>query len=119
MSGPRPRLALTAGDPAGIGPEIVLKALAHREAEAFAAGGRPAAAQPRGFWAALWSGLGGWPAVGGLAAATVAGIWIGYNPNLGVADTLVAALGGTAAADAALADLATGFEFAFEEGEAG
>jgi len=32
MAGPRPRLALTVGDPAGIGPEIVLKALAHAEA---------------------------------------------------------------------------------------
>lgn len=29
MSNPRPRLALTVGDPGGIGPEIVLKALAH------------------------------------------------------------------------------------------
>src|SRR4029079_5759708 len=32
MSGSRPRLALTVGDPAGIRPEIVLAALAHREA---------------------------------------------------------------------------------------
>jgi 4-hydroxythreonine-4-phosphate dehydrogenase len=32
MTGSRPRLALTVGDPAGIGPEIVLKALAHPEA---------------------------------------------------------------------------------------
>lgn len=31
MPGTRPRLALTVGDPAGIGPEIVLKALAHPE----------------------------------------------------------------------------------------
>jgi 4-hydroxythreonine-4-phosphate dehydrogenase len=31
MSGNRPRLALTVGDPAGIGPEIVLKALAHAD----------------------------------------------------------------------------------------
>lgn len=31
---PRPRLALTVGDPAGIGPEIVLKALANGEARA-------------------------------------------------------------------------------------
>ena len=30
----RPRLALTVGDPAGIGPEIVLKALLHRDAAA-------------------------------------------------------------------------------------
>ena len=32
MTRHRPRLALTVGDPAGIGPEIVLKALAHAEA---------------------------------------------------------------------------------------
>lgn len=31
---PRPRLALTVGDPAGIGPEIVLKALAHPDVPA-------------------------------------------------------------------------------------
>jgi len=31
MAEPRPRLALTTGDPAGIGPEIVLKALAHKD----------------------------------------------------------------------------------------
>jgi len=34
MKGTRPRLALTVGDPAGIGPEIVLKALAHAEVPA-------------------------------------------------------------------------------------
>lgn len=34
MSRPRPRLALTVGDPAGIGPEIVLKALARDEGSA-------------------------------------------------------------------------------------
>jgi 4-hydroxythreonine-4-phosphate dehydrogenase len=34
MAESRPRLALTVGDPAGIGPEIVLKALAHREVPA-------------------------------------------------------------------------------------
>jgi 4-hydroxythreonine-4-phosphate dehydrogenase len=34
MAGARPRLALTVGDPAGIGPEIVLKALARVEAPA-------------------------------------------------------------------------------------
>ena len=32
MSASRPRLGLTVGDPAGIGPEIVLKALAHADA---------------------------------------------------------------------------------------
>jgi 4-hydroxy-L-threonine phosphate dehydrogenase PdxA len=28
----RPRLAITMGDPAGVGPEIIMKSLAHREA---------------------------------------------------------------------------------------
>ena len=31
MADSRPRLAITLGDPAGIGPEVVLKALQHRE----------------------------------------------------------------------------------------
>lgn len=36
MSIPRPKLALTLGDPAGIGPEIVLKALADPEVQSCA-----------------------------------------------------------------------------------
>lgn len=42
---------------------------------------RPAAAPVRrGPWAALVAALGGWPAVSGLAAATVAGVWLGAAP---------------------------------------
>ena len=37
-------------------------------------------------WERLRDGLGGWPAVSGLAAATVAGIWIGVAPPASVAD---------------------------------
>ncbi len=42
----------------------------------------PARAPARrgGFIATLVGILGGWPAVSGLAAATVAGIWIGFAP---------------------------------------
>jgi len=39
--------------------------------------GQRAPARP-GWLAALIATLGGWPAVAGLATATVAGIWIGY-----------------------------------------
>jgi hypothetical protein len=43
----------------------------------------PVAAQPRG-WRGILSGIGGWPALAGLATATVAGVWIGYSaPDLG------------------------------------
>ena len=34
----------------------------------------------RGFVRSLLDAIGGWPAVAGLATATVAGVWIGYNP---------------------------------------
>lgn len=33
-----------------------------------------------GLWARLMEAIGGWPAVSGLAAATVAGVWIGVAP---------------------------------------
>jgi len=32
----------------------------------------------RGIMAGLLAGIGGWPAMAGLATATVAGVWIGY-----------------------------------------
>lgn len=36
----------------------------------------------------LWSILGGWPAMAGLATATVAGLWFGFSPPSTVSDTL-------------------------------
>lgn len=33
-----------------------------------------------GFWAALVAAIGGWPAVGGLATAGIAGLWLGLDP---------------------------------------
>lgn len=43
-------------------------------------GPAPAPARGGGLIATLVGILGGWPAVSGLAAATVAGIWIGFAP---------------------------------------
>ncbi|WP_377507466.1 hypothetical protein [Octadecabacter sp. R77987] len=41
----------------------------------------PRLATPRGgFFATLVGALGGWAAIGGLAAATVAGLWLGFAP---------------------------------------
>jgi hypothetical protein len=42
------------------------------------------AAPALGFWAAMGVAIGGWPAVTGLAAATVAGVWIGVSPPQGL-----------------------------------
>ncbi|QGX98925.1 hypothetical protein EI983_11845 [Roseovarius faecimaris] len=44
----------------------------------------PDAPQP-GWLSQLWQGLGGWPAFGGLATATMAGVWIGVYPPSTVA----------------------------------
>jgi hypothetical protein len=48
--------------------------------QAPALGARPAL----GLWAAIGVAIGGWPAVTGLAAATVAGVWIGVSPPQGL-----------------------------------
>ena len=43
---------------------------------------RPVATRPsaRGAWREWIAALGGWPAMGGLVAATVTGVWIGAAP---------------------------------------
>lgn len=48
-----------------------------------------------GLWAQLCQALGGWPAVGGLAAATVAGIWIGIAPPDGLENLADSVIGDT------------------------
>ncbi len=47
-------------------------------AEAGEVKSNPAQPRRRGFIAGLLAGIGGWPAIAGLATATVAGVWIGY-----------------------------------------
>jgi len=66
----------------------------------------------------ILSALGGWPAMAGLATAAVAGLWIGFSPALGVGEAMASALGSDGA-DLYLVDFSTGFEIAFEEGDAG
>lgn len=46
-----------------------------------------------GFWARLSDTLGGWPAIGGLAAATVAGVWVGVAPPASVEDLAARMIG--------------------------
>lgn len=57
----------------------------------------PAASRPRG-WGRALSGIGGWPALAGLATATVAGFWLGYaSPGIGSGLGAAALLGDTVA----------------------
>ncbi|MBR9652867.1 hypothetical protein [Thalassovita aquimarina] len=58
--------------------------------------------------------IGGWPAVAGLATASVAGLWIGVNPPSAVSMTAEAYL--NSGADAYLVDLAPDFQFDVAEG---
>lgn len=46
-----------------------------------------------GFWARALDMIGGWPAVSGLAAATVAGIWVGVAPPSSVEDLTATLIG--------------------------
>lgn len=46
-----------------------------------------------GLWARLSDTLGGWPAISGLAAATVAGVWIGIAPPDSVENLAASVIG--------------------------
>lgn len=87
------------------------------DAEAVQAGFDSAAVPDRqparrpGLLAQLGAALGGWPAVAGLAAASVCGLWIGISPPAGLSDT--AAFYYTE--EAALLDPISGFDFDLEE----
>ena len=68
-------------------PELLARVLADADAEYARTAMPPARVQPlprAGRLGQAIRTLGGWPAMGGLAAATVAGIWIGLSPPEGV-----------------------------------
>ncbi len=52
---------------------------------------RPARAVRQPKWRQLVEAIGGWPAMGGLAAASAAGLWIGMAPPSFVPDPVVLA----------------------------
>lgn len=53
----------------------------------------------QGLWAAILDMIGGWPAVGGLAMAGVAGLWIGVAPPTGLENMATTMLGSTQTVD--------------------
>jgi hypothetical protein len=76
---PAPDAALTARVLADAGRELARQ-------------GQPAAAAPRAQTG--WFGfIGGWPSLSGLAAATAAGVWIGFAPPASLSDVTSAVLG--------------------------
>ena len=91
-------LAAQAAQVAAVAPSADLMARIVADADAVAeareASIEPGArSRPRGRMRALLVAIGGWPAMAGLATATVAGVWIGYaSPDTldGIASGLVA-----------------------------
>jgi len=71
-----------------------------------------------GFLAGLWAGIGGWPAAAGLATASLAGLWIGVSPSLGLADAVITTFGSNTA-ESYIEEFSTSFDFAFYDGELG
>ena len=69
---------------------------------------------PGGWFRSILTGIGGAPALAGLATATVAGIWIGYVQPGSVGD--LTAEFGAAEASYDLGDFMPGFDAVLEEG---
>ena len=65
--------------------------LARVLADAAAQQPAPVAAPRRGIWRRLSGAVGGWPALAGLATATLAGVWIGYAAPGAVGDLAISA----------------------------
>jgi hypothetical protein len=69
---------------------------------------------PLGRLAAFLRGIGGWPAVAGMSAATVAGVWIGYAPPdalNGISDAYLAGVTGFG-----IEDFVPSYDAMFDEG---
>ncbi len=106
------RLLAAAEDPV---PSDALMARVMADADTVLAEQRIGAAErPRGWLRAAVEAIGGWPAMAGLATATVAGIWIGYvQPgNLGNLAEGVLTTGGSYD----LGDLMPGYDSLLVEG---
>lgn len=67
-----------------------------------------------GLFGQIINAIGGWPAVAGLATATVAGVWIGIYPNDVVSDVMAQYSGDDS--DLYLVDISTSIGSLFEEG---
>ena len=76
------------------GADLMARIVADAEAQIAARAPFPAPVPRRargGLWTALISGIGGWPAVAGMATAAVAGVWLGFAAP-GSIDTLTGGL---------------------------
>ncbi|MEO1639584.1 MAG: hypothetical protein AAFU41_10110 [Pseudomonadota bacterium] len=73
------------------GHDLIARVLA--DADALQSAPAPQPAQKPGLWTQLMEAIGGWPAVSGLATATIAGVWIGVAPPAAVEDLTATLIG--------------------------
>jgi len=64
-----------------------------------AASAQPEPVPVQSLWDRAMDAIGGWPALSGLAAATVAGVWIGVAPPATVSDFTAALVGDQVSVD--------------------
>ncbi|SIN82090.1 hypothetical protein [Vannielia litorea] len=76
---------------------------------------RPAAPARRGLLATLLAAIGGAPGLAGLAAATVAGVWIGIRPPEAVSGVTASVFGTTTEAAATTDDDLLGYDIAYAD----
>ena len=79
-----------------------------------ATGGTARRARPS-LWAMVAGAVGGWPAMAGLATATVAGVWIGVSAPTGLSNMAMTVWGGSTGAYVVDFDASDTFQIA--EGE--
>lgn len=72
--------AAARGTGAEVGDDLMARVLAD------AARVQPAPVAAPSIWSQIREALGGWPVLGGVAAAGLAGVWIGYAPPSAVSD---------------------------------
>lgn len=103
------------GDAPDVSPDLMARILA--DAEAVQAGFAPPparAARPErpGLFRQISNALGGWPALAGLATASVCGLWLGISPPEGLRDMASLYVTG----DETLLDPISGFDLDLGEG---
>lgn len=90
-------------DAPDLGPDLMARILADAAAQqpapVPAAGTLQGTPRGRGGFGWFADLIGGWPAMGGLAAATVAGVWIGAAPPAALEDMATGVLGSTVAVE--------------------
>lgn len=99
-------------DAAQIAPDVPdgLMAAVLRDAARLQPGPALAVSPTQGVWHTFLDLIGGWPAMGGLAAAGVAGVWLGIAPPIGLEAATAQLLGTTQTIDLFGTDSLSGFD---------